>query len=150
VQIKILEITNLKGETADILTNYIIKILNKYKLSNKIIAFSDDNCNTHFGGSNKKGTKNIFLFLNKSLKNNICGIGCATHVLHNAMQSSADILLIDVKSTVNKIFQYFHINTVRVENLKEFCDFAIIEFKNILGSVKTLWLSLSPAITRII
>jgi len=134
VQIKVLEITNLKGETADILTNYIIEILNKYKLSDKIIAFSGDNCNINFGGSNRKGTKNVFSFLNKGLKNNICGIGCAAHVLHNAMQSSADILLIDI---VNKIFQYFHIYTVRVEHLKEFCDFANIEFKNILGSVKT-------------
>jgi hypothetical protein len=152
VQIKILEITNLKGETADILINYIIEILNKYKLSDKIFAFSGDNCNTKFGGSNRKGTKNVFSFLNKSLKNNICGIDCAAHVWHNAMQSSADTLPIDLKSIVPKqdfpVLSYIY--TVRVENLKEFYDFANIEFKNILGSIKTCWLSLSPVITRII
>jgi hypothetical protein len=60
MQIKMLKMTNLKGETVDILTNYTIEILNNYKLSDKIFAFSGDNCNTNFGGSNKKGTKNVF------------------------------------------------------------------------------------------
>jgi len=49
----------------------------------------------------------FFSFLNKSLKNNICGIGCAAHVLHNAIQSSADILPIDLESIVIKIFSIF-------------------------------------------
>jgi hypothetical protein len=37
----------------------------------------------------------------------IQGTGCATHILHNALQISADILPIDAEATVNKIFQYF-------------------------------------------
>lgn len=109
VQLYILEITNLKDRTADILTHYIMEIFNKYKLSYKIIAFFGNNYNTNIGGSNREETKNVFSFLNKSLKNNICGIGCAARVLHNAIQTSTDILPIDVKSIVNKIFQYFHI-----------------------------------------
>jgi hypothetical protein len=36
-----------------------------------------------------------------------------------------------------------------VEELKEFCDFLDIEYKQVLGSVKTRWLSLQPAITRV-
>jgi hypothetical protein len=81
---------------------------------------------------------------------NILGIGCATHILHNALQTSADILPIDVEVTVNKIFHYFHIYMVWVEELKEFCDFINAEYEQILGSVKTKWLSLQPAITRVI
>lgn len=38
------------------------------------------------------------------------------------MQTSTDIS-INVECIVNKIFQYFYIYTVRVEALKEFCDF---------------------------
>jgi hypothetical protein len=34
--------------------------------------------------------------------------------------------------------------------LKEFCVFVDIEYKQVLGSVKTRWLSLQPAITRVI
>jgi hypothetical protein len=39
---------------------------------------------------------------------------------------------------------------VWVEELKTFCDFVDVEYKQILGSVKTRWLSLQPAITRVI
>jgi hypothetical protein len=37
-----------------------------------------------------------------------------------------------------------------VEELKEFYDFVDIEYKQILGSVKTRWLLLLPATTRVI
>ena len=66
------------------------------------------------------------------------------------MQTSTDILPIDIECIVNKIFQYFYIYTVRVETLKEFCDFTNTQYKNVLGSVKTRWLSLQPAVSRII
>lgn len=49
VHIRVLEVPNLKGEPADIMPTYIINILKKYNLGDKIIAFSSDNCNTNFG-----------------------------------------------------------------------------------------------------
>ncbi|KAL4131790.1 hypothetical protein QTP88_009047 [Uroleucon formosanum] len=150
VQIKVLEFTNLKGETSDILSSYIMEILTRHKLSHKIIAFTGDNCNTNFGGAARRRTKNVFTILNNNLKTNISGIGSAAHILHNAMQTSTDILPIDIDCIVNKIFQYFYIYTVRVEALKEFCDFTNTQYKNVLGSVKTRWLSLQPAVSKII
>jgi hypothetical protein len=36
---------------------------------------------------------------------NIRVIGCAVQILHSALQTSADILSIDVEATVYKIFQ---------------------------------------------
>jgi hypothetical protein len=70
--------------------------------------------------------------------------------VHNALQTSVDILPIDAEAIVNETFQYFHIYTVRVEELKEFCDCVDVEYKQILGSVKTTCLSLQPVITRVI
>jgi len=122
-QIKVLEFTNLKRESSDILSSYIMEILKKHKLFHKIIAFTGDNCTTNFGGAAWKGTKNVFTILNNNLKTNISGFDCAAHILYNAMQTSTDILPIDVECIVNKIFQYFYIYTARVEALKEFCDF---------------------------
>jgi hypothetical protein len=78
------------------------------------------------------------------------GIGCAAHILHHTLPTSADILSIDVEAIVNKTFQYFHIYTVRVEEVKKFCDFVDVEYKQILGDAKTRWLSLQPSITRVI
>jgi hypothetical protein len=83
-------------------------VLDKYKLSNKIIAFCGDNCDTNFGGAARKGT--MFLKLTTSdLKTNIRGIGCDAYILHSAVRTSDDILPVDVEAIVNKIFQYFHV-----------------------------------------
>jgi hypothetical protein len=141
VKIKVLEFMNLKGETSNILSYYIMNVLKKYNLLNNVV-FSGDNCNTNFGGVSRKGTNNVFAILNEKLKRNISGIGCAAHILYNAMHSSADISQTDIEVIINKIFQYFHIYIVRIEKLKNFCDFVSIEYKNILGSVKTRWLTL--------
>jgi len=84
-------------------------VLKKYNLSVKIVAFLGDNCNTNFGGVERKGIKNVYAIFNENLKTNISGIGCAAHILDNATQACTDILPIDIKSIVNKIFQFFHI-----------------------------------------
>jgi hypothetical protein len=138
VQTKVIEFHNLKGETADVVTTCITVVLDKYKLSNKIISFCGDNCNINFGGAARKGTNNVLAKLTIiDLEMNIRCIGYAAHILHSALRTSADILSVDVEAIVNKIFQYFHIYTVGVEELKEFCDFVDIEYKQVLGSVKT-------------
>ena len=150
VQCKVICFQNVGGETAELLANHVLDILKKHHLVDKIIAFCADNCNTNFGGYKRAGTNNVFSKLNSVLKMNIQGIGCAAHVVHNGVQTSADILPIDIETVVNKIFQYFHIYTVRVEELKLFCDFVATEYKQVLGSVKTRWLSLLPGVTRVI
>lgn len=67
------------------------------------------------------------------------------------MQINTDILPIDKECIVNEIFQYILYNiTVRVEELKEFCDYTNTQYKKVLGSVKTRWQSLQPAVSRFI
>jgi hypothetical protein len=53
-QTKVIEFHNLKGETADVLTTHIMDILDKEKLSNKIIALFGDNYNTNFEAAARK------------------------------------------------------------------------------------------------
>jgi hypothetical protein len=60
------------------------------------------------------------------------------------------MLPVDVKSIINKIFQHFHTFTVRVKELKTFCSFVEAEYKQVLGSLKTRWLSLLSALERTI
>ena len=57
---------------------------------------------------------------------------------------------IDIEVLVTKIFGYFHIYTVRVERLKDFCDFFGQEYKQILGYAYVRWLSLLPALETIL
>ncbi|KAL4100954.1 hypothetical protein QTP88_020978 [Uroleucon formosanum] len=150
VRNKILEFSNLPGETADLIHNQIIKVLNNFNLTEKIISYSADNTNTNFGGLQRKGKNNVFIKLKETLNRDILGMGCYAHIIHNSIQCASDCLPIDIESIVCKIFGFFHIYTVRVENLKEFCDFADIQYKDLLSHSKTRWLSLFPAIERII
>lgn len=77
-------------------------------------------------------------------------MGCRAHIIHNIVQYASDCLPVDVDSIVCKIFGFFHIYTVRVENLKEFCDDVDVQYKGLLSHSKTKWLSPFPAIERII
>jgi hypothetical protein len=150
VQTKATECNNLKLETADLLTIYIMNVLHKCKLSDKVIAFCGENCDISFGGAVRRGTDNVFAKLKTSnLKMNLQDVGCSGHILHNALQTSTDILPIDVEAIVNKIFKYFHLHTLWVVELRESCEFVDVEYKQILASVQTRWLSLLPAITRV-
>lgn len=86
------------------------------------------------------------MILKNNLKTNICGIGCAAHILHNTIKTITDVLTVDVECIVNEIFQYFHIyiycwSFYKKEAFKEFCDFTNTQYKIVLGSAITRWLS---------
>lgn len=150
VQVKLLELRNTPNETSETISAYIKSTLEKYKFSSKCIAFSGDNTNTNFGGINRKTGKNIFSNLKVSLERNIVAIGCPAHILHNCVQHGTDGLNFDIESIVLKIFNFFSIYTVRTEALKDFCDFVDVNYRDLLYHSKTRWLSLFPAINRIL
>jgi hypothetical protein len=131
---------------------YTMNVLHRYRASDKVIGFCG-NRNTSFGGAGgggaaRGGPNNVFAKLNTgNLKMNSQDTGSAASILHNALQTSPDILATDVEAILNKIFQYVHICMVRVQELEAFCDFVDAEYKQILGSVKTRRVSFQPAIT---
>lgn len=75
----------------------------------------------------------MFARLKTSLNENLEGVGCPAHVLHNTMQTAADVLSTDVEVIVVKLFSYFCIYTVRTEHLKDFCKFVGVEYHVILS-----------------
>lgn len=150
VQVKMLDFQSVPGEKSEILTNQIFDIISKYKISDKIIGFCADNCNTNFGGVARRGKNNVYFRLKELLKRNIIGIGCVAHIIHNCIQNAVDILPFDIEVLVVKIYKYFYIYTVRVTELKEFCQFANVEYQRVLKHGNTRFLSLLPAIKRII
>lgn len=147
---KLLEIECTENETSDTIVEIILKQLREHDLLSKCVAFSGDNCNTNFGGNSRAGTNNVFYKLKGQLNPNIVGVGCSAHVLHNAIHHGCDTLAIDVESIIMKIYNFFSIYTVRTEALKEFCAAGELEYKNLLYHSKTRWLSLFPAIERVL
>lgn len=110
------------------------------------MAFSADNAATNFGGKDRGGQNNVFFTL-KSLTNNqnIIGVGCVAHIFNNSVDSALDSLPLCFESIVMQIHNHFATFTVRTEELKR-----DIHFKQILYHSKTRWLSLFPAIERIL
>jgi len=73
IQVKVIEFQNLTGDTSEILVNHILSVLEKYKITEKVIAFCGDNCNTNFGGLARKGKKQCFLPVKQQCENEYFG-----------------------------------------------------------------------------
>ncbi|KAL4111774.1 hypothetical protein QTP88_015663 [Uroleucon formosanum] len=138
------------GETSDIIVDYLKQVLTKNELTSKIVAFYGDNTNCNFGGKNRKEVNNIYAKLNTSLGRTLIGIGCGAHIIHNAIKTAADCLPVNFECIIVKIYSFFYIYSVRVEALKEFCNAANTEYKQLLGYSKTRWLALMPALERVL
>lgn len=151
IQSKLMRVCSLPNETSDEISSFCLSTMEKFDLEkNKCVAFCGDNTNTNFGGLERKGKMNVFTKLKAALQKNIEGIGCPAHVLHNCMHTAADTMSCDIETIIVKIFSYFSIYTVRTERLKEFCDYVGTEYMNIMCHSKTRWLSLLPAVERVI
>ena len=98
----------------------------------------------------RRGQNNVFFKVKENIERNLTGIGCAAHIVHNCIQHVVDNLSVAVESLVVKIYKFFHIYTVCVIELKQFCDFVDIEYQRILQHGNTRFLSLLPALQRIL
>jgi hypothetical protein len=57
---------------------------------------------------------------------------------------------IDIECFSVKVYKYFNIYSVRVEELNNFCDFAGSNYAKLVEHVNTRFLSLGPSIDRIL
>ena len=142
ISIKLIDFQSIPGETSDILRDSVLYTLKRFNLESKIVAICADNTNTNFGGAARRGVNNLYAKLKDSIHPHILGIGCSAHILNNTVQNAVDLLPIEIESII--------VYTVRVEILKEFCEESEIEYRKLLGYSKTRWLTLLPAIERVI
>lgn len=151
IQTKVVELKSTPNERAETIASYIADTLKCRGIHDKCVAYAGDNTNTNFGGIGRGTGNNVFTHLKTKLNKSLVGVGCPAHVLHNCVQHGVDVgLAVDVDAIIQKIFNYFSIYTVRTESLKEFCEFAEIQYRQLLGHSKTRWLSLFPCVTRLI
>ena len=81
VTIKILDFTDLPGPTFDIIVNNLMQVIETHNLEHKVLAYCADNANPNFEGVRR--------------------LGCAAHIVHNAIQTASDLLPIDVECLCN-------------------------------------------------
>lgn len=150
VKIKVLSVVSIQNENSDTITNCIINIIEKYDMFEKLLALCADNTNCNFGGALRSGQNNVFSKLQKATNRKLIGVNCAAHVLNNCIQTAADCLPVDIELVLIKIYSYFYIYTIRVEELKEICENIDIQYRKLLSFSKTRWLTLFPSLERIL
>ncbi|KAJ8880714.1 hypothetical protein PR048_017184 [Dryococelus australis] len=87
INIKILYLLNVPGETTVIIYDSLVGILEKHNLKEKVIGFCADNANINFGGVQHEGQCNVFFKLQENL-----GRNCAAISAHNTIHTAADLL----------------------------------------------------------
>lgn len=147
---KILNFTDEKGETSDIIVQLLRNTIEKFNILAKLVFFCGDNTNTNFGGKNRGGQNNFYSKLKSQLNPNLLGIGCAAHIVHNTLQCGYNGPPFDVESTIVKIYSHFCRFTVRVTSLKEFCETVDVEYRKILGYGKTRFLEMFTCVNSIL
>lgn len=133
-------------ESADAITSSILDVIRNSPIKlEKLVSYSADNANVNYGK-----TDGVFAKL-KRLQKNILQANCNAHVLHNMARHGLKVFTeFDVESFVLKVYSEFSHSSKKRELFKELCEFATVEFREILRHVPTRWLSLEPAINRIL
>ena len=92
VQSKLLEIKSTPNKSAGTIAQYIKETLEKKRIFSKCIAFTEDNCNTMFGGIRRhdEGNNVFFVYLINSLQNkSLTGVVCPVHILNSCVDHGA-------------------------------------------------------------
>lgn len=128
----------------DIFAN-LIRITNENNLKvEQITSYSADNANVNYGAHNS-----VFQKL-KNENSRILKANCNCHILNNCIKNALNALSVDVENIVIKIYNEFSSSAGTTKKLKECFEFANIEYKKLLRHVPTRWLSLLPAIDRLL
>lgn len=142
---KLLDFIEQNDEHSVVLAEMIVSSLSAHRLDIKnVSAYSADNASVNFGCK-----QSVFTKL-KTLNSKIVKANCNAHVLHNTLKKLLDVIHCDVETTVTCVYSHFSISANRRVQLQEFFDFVDLEYHDLLRHVTTRWLSLGPAIDRLL
>lgn len=145
VQNMLVDFIEKNYETADDISNLLCETLQKYNLSiSQITAYSADNTNVNFGC-----THSVYVHL-KSKNQRLLKANCSVHILHNMCKFGCDKLEFDVETLILKIHSHFSHSAKRRAHLIGVFESEEIKWVELLRYVNTRFLSLSPAIERIL
>lgn len=164
--IKILKFYNLESETSKHIAQSLENGLVTSKLSlQNVTAYAADNAPVNYGKN-----QSVFTELLK-LNNKIVPLGCPCHILHNTAKKAAAVLRFDVESIIIMCFNEFSSSTKNSVELKgkksnvnyvgrlliimmfffiELMSWAEEEWSELIRHVPTRWLSLVPAVDRLL
>lgn len=145
IENRLLDFVEWNNESADIVSKLLLDTLEKNELSvEKVSAFSTDNTNVNFGCNHS-------IYTNLKEKNNsILKAGCPVHILHNACKFATNKLKVDCESLLLKMSGHFSKSAKRRADLMENFESLEMQWEEIVKHVVTRFLSLGPAVERIL
>lgn len=144
-----LTIEKIDNERAVTIRDVLVKTAADWNITQKVIAFGSDNCNTNFGGIERNGENNVFALLKKSLGRDVFGLGCLFHIVGNSVEAAASVLPHDIGAIIEKMFQHLHIHAVRTATLQTICAEAGITYRKLTHHSNVRYLTLLSSIQRI-
>ena len=140
----VLDFYNDSNESSEAIAHRIKSVIKKNNLSLSSISYSADNASVNYGKHSSAYQKLTF---NNSY---IVQANCNCHVLNNCVKYALKAFTFDVESFVIKTYNSFASSAKKSEVLRDFCNFLDMEYKELLRHVPTRWLSLLPAIDRLL
>lgn len=132
-------------ETSDGISRKLLHVLEENGLDTKnLVSYGADNASVNYGKHHS-----VFHSL-KEKQPNLMKANCNCHVLHNAAKHACKQLPYDVETLVIKVYNEFSSSAKRLEELKKCYEFVGEEFSALLLHVPIRWLSLEPAIARLV
>lgn len=132
-------------ETSDGITAKLLKVLDENELRvENLVSYDADNASINYG-------KHHSVFENLKFKQpRLFKANCNCHVLHNVTKNAHKQLKYDVESLVMKVYNEFSSFAKRLDKLKSSYEFVGEEFDITLRHVPIRWLSLEPAVARLL
>uniref|UniRef100_A0A8C1LCU6 Uncharacterized protein n=1 Tax=Cyprinus carpio TaxID=7962 RepID=A0A8C1LCU6_CYPCA len=148
VKYGLLDFYDDSNESSEAIIKQIVSITENNGLSvSQISAYGADNASVNYGRHNS-----VFQKLREANPQIVKG-NCKRHIINNTIKAANCVFSAggcDVEAFVLKVYSEFRCSAKKVELLKDFCEFTNTKYREILRHVPTCWLSLLPAIQRIL
>lgn len=148
---RLIELQHLPGETGEQIFEMLEAAWSKWNIRDRMIAYSADNAPVNFGSVDRTGEKNVFARMQEVFNNNLIGMGCLAHVLHN---TPYDACLANIPYDFNQILTLIHkqfkTSTKQSEALKSFCEEMDVEYQRVKSCPNTRFIAQKASINSVL
>ena len=142
---KLLDFVELNNEHSQAVAKMMLKSLSENNLDIKqVSSYAADNASVNYGVR-----QSVFTELKRE-NGSILKANCNAHVSHNTLRKAADVLKCDIETVITSVYSHFSVSANRRIQLVDFFEFVDVEYHELLRHVPTRWLSLGPAIDRLL
>ena len=142
---KLIDFYEDPDETAEAVSQKLIDVIGKHGLQiQNVSAYTADNAAVNYGKN-----KSVYKILTKE-NPGIIKANCNCHIIHNAARHACKTLKFDVENLVLKVYSEFSVSAKRSVELQACFDFLEMNPDGVLRHVVTRWLSLFPAVDKLL